>query len=730
VYVTPIEDLERVLSEIARAVRQAGPIDPPAAGADTYGKSGGSDAHGDGPLQRDWARVLGGAVAVGALAAVRLFGGSLALASPPIALLATGAALLVGLPTFISGLRPLLRYEAPEIDTLITTATFASLLIGEAATGLVVVWLIALGELVEELTLARTRRAISDLLAVGEEWAWVLLPDGQELHVRREEIEPGTTVVIHAGEKIPVDGTVLDGGASVNQAPITGESMPVFRNPGEDVFAGTFLISGSLLVRATQVGADTAIGRIIRLVEEAREVQAPIQRMADRFSKRMVPLSFLLAGGVLALTGNVLRSMTILVIACPCAAGLATPTAVSAAIASAARRGILIKGGLYLEKAGEIDTVVFDKTGTLTAGAPRVQHVIAADERYTPERVLALAASGELHSQHPLAAAVLQHTQEREIEIPPHSEYEIIAGHGVRFAVDGTRLVIGSRHMLEDFGVPIPGSVEGAVKRLRERGDTVLWVAEIPAGVTAPEEHQVYGHPVDDAASPAGVVEGTRTGSQTDAGAPAPSELASPVSSLTRGGNVIGIIGVADVIRTEAREAIAALREAGVTDLHLITGDSLESALIVADTLGIAPDNVIAEAMPDEKFRLVRRLQAAGRVVALVGDGVNDAPALAAADLGIAMGHGGADVALEAADVALAADDIRHVADLIRLSRRTMALVRQNFGFSIGINGVGAAAGAVGLLSPLTAAVVHNLSTVAVVMNSGRLLSTEEQRLD
>jgi len=298
VYVTPIEDLERVLSEIARAVRQAGPIDPPAAGADTYGKSAGSDAHGDGPLQRDWARVLGGAVAVGALATVRLFGGSLALASPPIALLATGAALLVGLPTFISGLRPLLRYEAPEIDTLITTATFASLLIGEAATGLVVVWLIALGELVEELTLARTRRAISDLLAVGEEWAWVLLPDGQELHVRREEIEPGTTVVVHAGEKIPVDGTVLDGGASVNQAPITGESMPVFRNPGEDVFAGTFLISGSLLVRATQVGADTAIGRIIRLVEEAREVQAPIQRMADRFSKRMVPLSFLLAGGV------------------------------------------------------------------------------------------------------------------------------------------------------------------------------------------------------------------------------------------------------------------------------------------------------------------------------------------------------------------------------------------------------------------------------------------------
>lgn len=747
VFVAPVEDLERVLADIVRAVAQAVPVDQQVTGASLLSMNGGSDvgdAQGDAPLQREWVRVLGGAVAVGTLAAVRLLGGPLALVSPPVALLATSAALVVGLPTFIRGLRPLLRLEAPEIDTLITTATFASLLVGEAATGLVVVWLIALGELVEELTLARTRRAISDLLAVGEEWAWVMLPNGQEVKVRREEIEPGTTVVVHAGEKIPADGMVLEGGASVNQAPITGESMPVFRNPGEDVFAGTLVVSGSLLVQATRVGADTAIGRIIRMVEEAREVQAPIQRMADRFSKRIVPLSFLLAGGVFALTGNVLRSMTILVIACPCAAGLATPTAVSAAIASAARRGILIKGGLYLERAGSVDAVVFDKTGTLTAGAPRVQHVIAADEKYSAERVLALAASGELHSQHPLAAAVLQHTQEREIEIPAHSEYEIIVGHGVRFAVDGTRLVIGSRHMLEDFGVPVPGAVEGAVKRLRERGDTVLWVAEVPTAVAAPGEHQVRAHPADETASLAGAAESSGEERQRNI-APLPPDPSASTSSLPstplgmlngatvpngRGGRVIGVIGVADVIRPEAREALAALRGAGVAELHMITGDSLESALIVADQLGIPPDHVIAEAMPDEKFRLVRRLQAAGRTVALVGDGINDAPALAAADLGIAMGHGGADVALEAADVALAADDIRHVAGLIQLSRRTMRLVRQNFGFSLGINGVGAAAGAVGLLSPFAAAVVHNLSTVAVVLNSGRLLGTEGRDWD
>jgi cation-transporting P-type ATPase C len=707
VLVGPAEDLDAVLAAVARAAANAQPLDIAAA---TRTGAGGA---GEQPLQRDWLRVVGGAVVVGALAAVRLFGGPLALAAPPVAALATGAALLVGLPIFVNGLRPLLRLEAPEIDTLITTATFASLLVGEAATGLVVVWLIALGELVENLTLDRTRRAISDLLSVGEEWAWVVLPDGQEVRLRREEIEPGAHVVVHAGERIPVDGEVLEGGGTVNQAPITGESLPVFRNPGDEVFAGTLLIGGSLLVRAARVGEDTAIGRIIRLVAEAREAQAPIQRLADRFSRRIVPLSFLLAGGVFALTGNVLRSMTILVIACPCAAGLATPTAVSAAIANAARRGILIKGGLHLETAGRVDAVVFDKTGTLTAGAPRVTRVLATAARYTPERVLALAASGELHSQHPLAAAVLQHTQEREIAIPPHSEYEIIVGHGVRFAIGGQRLVIGSRHMLQDFGVPVAAADETEAQRLRELGETVLWVAEVPMGAAPPVEHQVRGHPEGEAAVLPGAVEATASATVV----PAP-----PGTGPAPGGSVIGMIGVADVIRPEAREALAALREAGVQEIHMITGDSRESAGIVAEQLGIDPAHVIPEAMPEEKFRLVRRLQAAGRTVALVGDGINDAPALAAADVGVAMGHGGADVALEAADIALAADDIRHVADVMRLSRRTMRLVRQNFGFSLGINGIGVVAGALGLLSPFAAAVVHNVSTVAVVLNSGRLL--------
>ncbi|HEV2126267.1 MAG TPA: HAD-IC family P-type ATPase [Chloroflexota bacterium] len=750
---SPIEDVDTLLTTIARAAAQ--PLPPPLEELRPAPLTQTEPLIG-----RDWVRVVAGGLAVGALAVLRLAGGPLILGSPPVVILATGAALIVGLPTFVSGLRPLLRLEPPEIDTLITTATFASLLVGEAAAGLVVVWLIALGELIEELTLNRTRQEIAGLLSVGEEWAWVVVggeealqaasnaghENVQEIRVRREEIEAGSLVVVHAGEKIPVDGLVIRGGASVNQAPITGESLPVFRNPGDEVYAGTLLIGGSLLIRATRVGGDTAIARIIRLVEETRDVQAPVQRLADRFSRRIVPLSFLLAGAVFALTGDVLRSMTILVIACPCAAGLSTPTAVSAAIANAARRGVLIKGGLYLELAGDIDAVVFDKTGTLTAGAPRLTRILTVDGRYTPERILALAASGELHSQHPLATAVLRHTVEQEIEIPAHSDYEIIVGHGVRFAVDGTRLVIGSRHMLEDFGVQVQDTVEGMARRLREHGETVMWVAEIRDGTAMPAEHAVRQHPggepddmpVGSVAQPSArgsillgaFTAGTTGRSGEEARGPTAAEAGQQTSmNQAASGKVIGLIGVADIIRSEAREALARLREAGVEHIYMITGDSQESASIVGQQLGLESEAIIAQALPEEKFDLVRRLQQEGRRVALVGDGINDAPALAAANVGIAMGHGGADIALEAADIALAANDIRHVAEVIRLSRHTMSLVRQNFAFSLGINGLGVLAGAFGLLSPFTAALLHNLSTVAVVLNSGRLLSWGGERL-
>ena len=667
-------------------------------------------------------RVIGGGIVTLAITVARLAFGAGVLASMPVVALAVAGATLVGLPTFLSGLRPLLRGRMPVIDTLIATATLSSLLVGEAVTGLVIVWLIALGELVESLTIDRTRRAIADLLAVGDEWAWVVVGGEEavlrargrgasgastslpEVRVRLASLAVGDVVVVNAGQRIPVDGRVISGWASVNQASITGESMAVFRNPGDEVFAGTIVETGELLVVATRVAQDTTIGRIIRLVEEAREARAPIQRVADRFSRQFVPLSFLLAGGVFALTGNVLRSVTILVIACPCAAGLATPTAVSAAIARAARRGILIKGGAALEAAASIDAMVFDKTGTITDGAPRVRHVVPLAPGMTERELLALASSGELHSQHPLASAILGHAKDEAIDIPPHGAYEIVVGHGVRFDVDGVALVIGSRHMLEDYHVPVAPADDAAAESLRAEGLAVLWIAEAPTiGDRAPRhQHEVRAHP-DEACD---------VGDDRVTADVAPSF-----------GRVLGVIGVSDVVREGALEALAAVRAAGIRHIEMVTGDSAERALVVARALGFRDEDVHAGVLPETKAERVRALTAAGHRVGFAGDGVNDAPALSLAAVGIAMGYQGADVAVEAAGIALANGDLALLAELMLLSRETMRLVHQNFAAAVGINGLGLVLGAVGLLSPFAAALVHNLSTVAVVINSGRLLA-------
>jgi manganese/zinc-transporting P-type ATPase C len=345
-----------------------------------------------------------------------------------------------------------------------------------------------------------------------------------------------------------------------------------------------------------------------------------------------------------------------LVIACPCAAGLSTPTAVSAAIGNAARRGVLIKGGVHLEAAARVDTVVFDKTGTLTTGRARVARVLSLDPRHAPEDVLQIAASGELHSRHPLALAVLRRVRELEVEVPEHEDCEVIVGRGMRADMGGNRILVGSERLLADFGVTLPDGLAAELARFRQLGETVLCVA------------------VNEA--------------------------------------VIGLIGVNDLIRPEAREALEALHRAGIRRTLLLTGDSAASAEIVARQLEL----------PEDKFALVARLKAEGHRVAMVGDGINDAPALALADLGIAMGTAGSDVAIEAADVALASDDIREVPNVLGLSRRTLGVVRQNYALSLGVNALGVLVGAAGGLNPVLAALLHNASTIAVVANSSRLI--------
>ncbi|WP_274918499.1 heavy metal translocating P-type ATPase [Streptomyces sp. WZ-12] len=573
--------------------------------------------------------------------------------------------LFTGVPFFRGALRTLRGRGHPGTDTLVTAATVISLVLRENVVALTVLWLLNIGEFLQTLTLRRTRRAIADLLTVGEERVWLVREAGVEAEVALEEVAPGDVVAVYEHHRIPVDGQVTGGDALVDQAAITGEALPVYARAGAEVYAGTIVTSGSLRVRAASVGADTTVGRIISRVEEAQSDRAPIQTVATRFTRRFVPVSFALAALTYVVTRDARRAMTMLLVACPCAAGLATPTAISAAIGNGARRGTLIKGGTHLEGVGRVTAVVFDKTGTLTFGRPLVTSVVTLSARHTADQVLSLAASGELHARHPLAQAIVAHTEQQHLRAPIHQACEVVLGMGMRAELDGTRLLVGSPALLRRHGVELTEEAHGWTEQLRAGGETVICIAH-------DEE-------------------------------------------------LIGLLGVSDAVRSGAATVVRQLTELGVARLVLLTGDAPETAQVVADTLGIT--EVHAHALPEGKLQLIRDLQAEGHTVAMVGDGTNDAPALALADVGIAMGAHSSHVALETADIALPGDDLRQVAAVVELSRHTLRVVRQNYGLAIGVNLLGLIAGAGGTMNPVLAALLHNTSSIAVVGNSARLVN-------
>ncbi|GAC66689.1 heavy metal translocating P-type ATPase [Gordonia soli] len=586
------------------------------------------------------------------------------LLGPTSRVVATGVTIFSGYP-FLRGALRSLRGGRAGTDALVSAATIASLLLRENVVALTVLWLLNIGEFLQDLTLRRTRRAISDLLRGTQDTAWVRLDDGTEVQVPIDSLQVGDHVIVHEQVAVAVDGEVVDGEAVVDQSALTGENLPVTKHSGDRVHAGSVVMTGRVVIRADAVGADTAIGRIINRVEEAQRDRAPIQTVGENFSRRFVPASFAMAALTLVATRDLRRAMTMLLIACPCAVGLSTPTAISGAIGNGARRGILIKGGSHLEASGRISAVVFDKTGTLTVGRPVVTNVVSFSDDWQPEQVLAYAASSEIHSRHPLAEAVIRSTEERRIEIPTHAECEVIVGLGMRTrADDGRELLLGSPSLLERHGVAIVDDANDWVERLRQSSETPLLLA------------------VD--------------------------------------GALVGLVSLSDELRPEAREVLDALRADGVREIAMLTGDHPVTAATIAGQLGI--DRWKAEVTPDDKLAVVRELQAAGHVVAVVGDGVNDAPALAAADIGIAMGLAGTDVAVETADVALSGDDLRKLLDIRDLGEHTVEVIRQNYGMSIAVNALGLLIGAGGALSPVLAAVLHNASSVAVVLNSSRLI--------
>ncbi len=610
--------------------------------------------------------VIGGAAL--ALLGVRRY----VFARPPLLgpsgrLVATGVTVFTGYP-FLRGALRSLRSGRAGTDALVSAATVASLVLRENVVALTVLWLLNIGEYLQELTLRRTRRAISALLRGNQDTAWIRLTDGPEagteIQVPIDTVQIGDEVVVHDHVAIPVDGEVVDGEAIVNQSAITGENLPVSIMVGAHVHAGSVVVRGRLVVRARAVGNETAIGRIITRVEEAQHDRAPIQTVGENFSRRFVPTSFIVSAITLLVTGDVRRAMTMLLVACPCAVGLSTPTAISAAIGNGARRGILIKGGSHLEQAGRVDAIVFDKTGTLTVGRPVVTNIVAMHSDWEPEQVLAYAASSEIHSRHPLAEAVIRSTEERRISIPPHEECEVLVGLGMRTRADGRTLLLGSPSLLRAEKVKVSKRASQWVDKLRRQAETPLLLA----------------------------VDGT----------------------------LVGLISLRDEVRPEAAEVLEMLRANGIRRIVMLTGDHPEIAQVVAGELGI--DEWRAEVMPEDKLEVVRELQDDGFIVGMVGDGINDAPALAAADIGIAMGLAGTDVAVETADVALANDDLHHLLDVRDLGARAVEVIRENYGMSIAVNATGLLIGAGGALSPVLAAILHNASSVAVVANSSRLI--------
>ena len=586
------------------------------------------------------------------------------LLGPSSRLAATGVTIFTGYPFLRGALRTLRGGRSAGTDLLVSAATIASLVLRENVVALTVLWLLNIGEYLQDLTLRRTRRAIANLLQGNQDTTWVRLADGTEVEMATAELRVGDEVVIHDQVALPIDGVIVDGDAIVDQSAITGENLPVAVSADTRVYAGSVVMRGRLVVRAEAVGSETTIGRIIARVEEAQHDRAAIQTVGESFSRRFVPASFLLSAATLLVTRDVRRAMTMLLVACPCAVGLSTPTAISAAIGNGARRGILIKGGSHLEQAGRVDAIVFDKTGTLTIGRPVVTNLVAFHKDWEPEQVLAYAASSEIHSRHPLAEAVIRSTQERHIEIPPHEECEVLVGLGMRTWADGRTLLLGSPSLLRQEKVRVTKKATEWVDTLRRQSETPLLLA------------------VD--------------------------------------GKLVGLISLRDEIRPEAVEVLQRLRANGVRRIVMLTGDHPDAAAAVAERLGITEWR--AEVLPDDKLEMVRLLREEGHTVAMVGDGVNDAPALAEADIGIAMGLGGTDVAVETADVALASDDLSRLLDVRDLGGRAVDVIRQNYAMAIVVNAIGLVIGAGGALSPVLAAVLHNASSVAVVANSSRLI--------
>ena len=570
-----------------------------------------------------------------------------------------------------NGIKEAIKEKRPNADTLTVTAVLASVAAGRPESSMSLLALSNFAEMLTIMAAQKARKNISSLVALDVQEVWVHDENGNEVRIAVEKVKPGMVVSIHAGEKICVDGVIQRGTAAVDQAAITGESIPVTKNVGDKVYAGSNIRLGEIEVLVEKVGDDTSLSRIVHMVEDAQNRRAPIQHYADHMAASLVPVSFIAAIMVYAITRDWQRVLNMLFIDFSCGLKLSTATAMSAAISRAAKEGILVKGGSFIESASHIDTVVLDKTGTITRGHPSIVNIACAPG-VNEDTLLKLAASAEAHSSHPLAIAIFDEVKNRGLQVPNHIDTSTVIARGIRAQMPA----------VDDC----------------EAGEVL-----VGSKVFMQEEHV--------------------TGLDTMA-----YKKRSVVASLiyiSLNSKLIGVLEISDPIRPEFKRAINRMRYSGVEEIIMLTGDNKEAAQAIAEELGL--DGFKAEVLPEDKASFVSEKERTCSVL-MVGDGINDAPALAYADIGVAMGTACTDTAMESADVTINSEDPLKLPQFISIGKQTMSLVHQNFAVTIAINTAAMMLGALGFINPLFASLVHNASTLGVVLNSARVLIPNKKK--
>ena len=579
----------------------------------------------------------------------------------------TLSTLALAMPVLKNGVNSLIKNKRPNADTLSSSAIISSILLGKESAALTIMFLEEVSELLTVYTMEKTRGAIKDMLSVGENYVWKEISEDNVKRVPIEEIQKDDIIVVQTGEKISVDGKIIKGEALIDQSSITGEYMPIKKSKGDDVYAGTIVKNGNISIIAEKVGDDRTVSRIIKLVEDANSNKADIQNYADTFSAQLIPLNFILAGIVYASTRSLTKAMSMLVIDYSCGIRLSTAVAFSAAINTAAKNGILVKGSNFIEELSKAETVIFDKTGTITEGKPKVQSIEIFDNSISENEMIGLAGAAEEQSSHPLATAIMSEIKDRGIEIPKHNKIKTVVSRGVETKIgkgkNAITIRVGSKKYMLENNVDLTLATN-AERGIISRGEIGLYVAQNE--------------------------------------------------------KIIGLIGVSDPPRENIKKAINRLRNYGVDDIVLLTGDLRQQAETIASRMSI--DRYESELLPEDKAKNILKFQSKGSNVIMIGDGVNDAPALSYANVGVALGSTRTDVAMEAADITITQDNPLLVPGVIGLSKNTVKTIKENFAMVIGLNTFALVLGATGILAPIYASVLHNSTTILVVMNSLKLL--------